>query len=228
MRHHLILDLETLGTSDNGVILSVGALLYFPKDESGHPKTQTSFTKTWKLNAKEQIQKYNRSVNKDTLDWWKSQGEAAKKVLNPSPNDLTVQEFFSEFYSWLAEYGYEPSMKSTWLEGTILQRGTIDHAMIANLAYDLEGTSENFYKVLSWKKVRDIRTIIDMINTGLYDDANVYSVPCDESVRNYTDGQFSSWWKYLDDFKERENLVSHDAVSDCIIQLQSLKVLEFC
>lgn len=225
-RNFLFIDNETLAINDHGVILSVGAL-FVSEDDMKKPASELleNNTKTWKLDSVEQISSFGRLVSKDVLQWWTEQGEEAQKVLNPSNEDISAEEFLDDLRDWLADVGYNRG--DNWLSGTILQRGTIDFPMIANLARDVHGTEEWLYEYISWRKVRDIRSIIDTLNLGVYDAMNIYSVPCEEAVKEYTDGKFSKWWDYLDHFKKENNLVTHDAASDCLIQFESMRVIGF-
>ena len=67
-------DVETLGVESTSVILSY-AIVYFDPDT--RPSYQQLLDKTLfvKLDAKDQIKNYKRTVSKDTIDWWSKQHE---------------------------------------------------------------------------------------------------------------------------------------------------------
>lgn len=225
-RNFLFIDNETLAVNDHGVILSVGALMVTEDDFNKSPQELLDEnTITWKLDTFEQINEYNRLISKDVLAWWRSQGAEAQKVLMPSPNDLECSIFLDRLVQWVGDLGYVRG--DNWLSGTILQRGTIDFPMIANLCRDVHGTEEWLYETLNWRKVRDIRSIIDTLNLGAFEAMNKYSVPCEEAVKEYTDGEYGQWWDYLEAFKRDNNLVAHDAASDCLIQFESMRAIGF-
>ena len=83
----VIFDFETLSTDVNqGVVLSLGLLTYTSSRFVNDPYTYDELlenTKYMKFDVTEQVKKYGRKIDKSTLEWWKTQGLDAKKVLNP-------------------------------------------------------------------------------------------------------------------------------------------------
>jgi len=84
-----MLDLETLSSKSNAVIVSMGAV-YF-----GGDKTGKTFYRV--LDDLEQ-QEVGRHISQDTLKWWAGQSEEAQKVLYAKGISATAAlEEFSEF-----------------------------------------------------------------------------------------------------------------------------------
>lgn len=69
---HVMIDLETLSTSPNAVVLSLGAVVF---DEREIIRTEYMV-----LDAAEQIEDYKRHVSVSTVSWWMDQSAAAKAV----------------------------------------------------------------------------------------------------------------------------------------------------
>lgn len=85
----VMLDLETMATSTNAVVISLGAV-YFDKDKTGD-----TFYRV--LDADEQIAR-GREVNQGTMDWWAKQNPEARAVFDVAGFPVqTVLEQFAEF-----------------------------------------------------------------------------------------------------------------------------------
>lgn len=75
LQRHIMIDLETLGTSENAHILSIG-MVAFDRDE---------IVKTLYLNVSPDGQEH-RHVDGNTARWWMTQSDAARAALNePGP-----------------------------------------------------------------------------------------------------------------------------------------------
>lgn len=72
---HLMIDLETLSTSPNAVVLSLGAVVF--------DKQTIQHTEHIVFDAQEQIERYRRHVSTRTVAWWADQSTEAKQVLAP-------------------------------------------------------------------------------------------------------------------------------------------------
>lgn len=73
---HLMIDLETLSTSPNAVVLSLGAVLF---DENEIQRAEYIV-----FDAQEQIDALKRHVSLQTVAWWASQPPDAREVLSPT------------------------------------------------------------------------------------------------------------------------------------------------
>lgn len=98
----VIYDFETLSTDRvNGVVLSFAMLAFSPDRFTGEIAydydTLLSETKFIKFNVEEQVKKYGRKIDKDTLEWWGQQGDEARKQLKPSPDDQSISELYNFF-----------------------------------------------------------------------------------------------------------------------------------
>ncbi len=87
-----VLGCETLGFESNAPVLSAG-LLYFDLDKSYNFMDLVNDVKFVKFKLKEQIEVYNRIIDKKVLDYWKSNDEEAKVAsFIPSKNDVSFIE----------------------------------------------------------------------------------------------------------------------------------------
>lgn len=89
---HLMIDLETLATTADGVILSIGAV---PFDLEKNTVAEQGFYTSISVDSNLE---YERRVSEDTLIWWLKQPAAAQQVFHESKEHLvTALELLSEF-----------------------------------------------------------------------------------------------------------------------------------
>ncbi len=104
---NLFIDLETLGKWDSSIILSAGVTILTDeqlKQPISYSELVLSHTREFKFSIASQ-KALGRTFELSTLEWWKAQGEEAKKVLAPSPNDLPIEEIFTKIQAFLSERG---------------------------------------------------------------------------------------------------------------------------
>ena len=103
MKDTVVLDIETLGSVNNSVVLSVGMVAI----DSIHDYTFKELIEDGyyvKLDVKSQVDS-GRKIHKDTVDWWATQGEEAKHVLKPSPQDMHWSNLREDMIQWLTKQG---------------------------------------------------------------------------------------------------------------------------
>lgn len=96
---YLMLDLETLSTSPNAVVLSLGAVVF--------NETEIIRTQHILFDAQEQIDTYKRHVSIKTVAWWASQSPEARVVLNPTAEAMSVRGGLSMLSLMLAGSDWE-------------------------------------------------------------------------------------------------------------------------
>lgn len=94
---HIMLDLETLATDSNALILSVSAVEF--EIETG--KIVSEFYES--LDILEQLLKKNTVVSIDTIKWWQEQDDKAKQFLSGKSASLPAWSFFEEFNKWIGD-----------------------------------------------------------------------------------------------------------------------------
>lgn len=92
---HVMIDLETLGTVADAVILSIGAVRFDPDtnqiDDAGFYKS---------ISIESNLD-YKRRIQEDTLIWWLGQSVAAQHVFH-EPKE-TLETSLCEFSDWLGD-----------------------------------------------------------------------------------------------------------------------------
>jgi exodeoxyribonuclease VIII len=131
---HVMIDLETMGTTPNSAIVSIGAVPFDPRQ--GKVSNQTFYRE---LDWEDQ----GRYICPKTTEWWKGQSDEAKAAhfgLDSLKNAL------NELAAWL------PKDAKVWGNGA-----TFDVSM-------LEDAYRQYYIEIPWKfwNVRDCRTVLDM------------------------------------------------------------------
>lgn len=141
MTTHIMLDIETLGTSSNSLVLSIGAVEF---SLSGATFRQFSIN----LPVLEQIINPAVEVDMDTIKWWKSQSEEAKKALLSKKPSKTVKE------GLLAFAGFIKAFENPLLWGNGC---TFDNVILRNLfkSFNLEFPTPYYSDM-------DVRTIVNV------------------------------------------------------------------
>ena len=87
----LQIDFETLGTDPDTVVISVGAQFFDLETKTLGPSFHMAF------DISDQLKK-GRSITPETLKWWMSQSDAAKKVFHAKARP--TQEVLQTFVTW--------------------------------------------------------------------------------------------------------------------------------
>lgn len=153
----ILLDYETLGGEEhnrhNSSVLELGAVAFEHDPESGHiPDFQEMIDNGFRVKFDIKSQKGVRDINKATIDWWKKQGDGARKVLLPSSIDVTVKEGHIQFIDWLGEQGLTRGSQ-IWCRGN-----TFDFPILYNCLHE-SGISHSILP--GFWNMRETRTRIE-------------------------------------------------------------------
>jgi hypothetical protein len=143
MSIHVMLDIETLGTRPDTVVLSVGACKFNP-----HTSQTPHSTVLWRPSAAEQLAA-GRSVDHSTLEWWSQQAEHIRAEAFSDQNRISLSDFFSELNRYLV------GVDKIWCQGP-----QFDLVILENL-FEQNGHHRNW---VYWQ-VMDCRTLFNLMPT---------------------------------------------------------------
>lgn len=146
-----IYDYETLGTDvTNCPILSL-ALFSFDTNKQYTLESILPQVKFFKFSVANQVTNYGRVINKDTLDWWKSQPkELQDSQLKPLIDDLPLSAL------------YDIMVDNVGQKDTVFTRGNTFDPMITTSMMKVLGKPEPY----PWWNVRDTRSFIEGLSFG--------------------------------------------------------------
>jgi len=153
-----IFDIETLGTESTSAILSY-AIIHF--NAADKPTYQDLLNKTLfvKLDVKDQIKNYKRTIDKDSLEWWAKQHDYTKSIsLTPSEKDVKAVDAYNMLYDYVNRI-------PNGVNQTFWQRGSLDQLVLDSFTRSID--KEPLTRYSNW---RDIRTAVDI----LYGSSNGY------------------------------------------------------
>lgn len=146
-----ILDIETLGVESTSVVLSA-AMLYFDEKEEHTFDQLLDKCCFVKFDANDQIKNYKRTIDKGTVEWWKEQTAATRKLsVSPSDSDVSAEKGIKLFKEYIRDNSKEKK-EVCWI------RGTIDQTCMESLCRSL-----NVQPLFEYYQFRDIRTALDLI-----------------------------------------------------------------
>ena len=157
----LIYDFETLSVDPNtGVAVNLAMLSFDMERFTSDPYTfewLVDDCKIIKFNVEEQIKKYKRTVDQDTLRWWGQQSKEAQAILKPSADDVSITELFDFFVSNVPDN----------LDRVYTRRASLDQPMMISLC-EIAGKTLPY----SWWSFREIVSFIEglTMGSGLRDD----------------------------------------------------------
>jgi hypothetical protein len=147
MANDIMVDMETLDTSPNCVILTIGAVRFDPKGNGVVERLELRPT------IEEQTEKYNRIINEDTLRWW---GEQSPEALEEAMGDggrISFSESMEALY------------KFCWNRRCVWSNGASFDIVVAETAWRQLGMR------IPWPfyTVRDTRTLYEVAGVSLKD-----------------------------------------------------------
>ena len=146
----IMMDIETLSTSPDAVILSFGAVVFDP----------TSDTLGEQIDLRISIDDQNelgRDISESTLDWWSKQDEKIQEEAFSDDGRIGLVEFSRELRKFFK------GAEEVW------SQGSFDHAVLENLFKQMNEPAPWPYYA-----VRDSRTLFGVIN-GNIDRSNHHS-----------------------------------------------------
>lgn len=145
-----VFDVETLGVESTCVVLSAAMVHFVPEERPTYQDILDGACFV-KFDVKEQMA-VGRTASKSTLEWWKTQHEYVRKTsLDPSREDMTVENGMQVFYDYMAKF---PNAKKQ----TMWARGSLDQMAIDSLAVKF-GLEE----ITPYNMWRDVRTAVDIM-----------------------------------------------------------------
>lgn len=160
MSRDFIMDFETLGTEDKAVLLSI-AVFACPEDNEFSKDDNflnlMKFGIEYKIDRVAQI-KVGRTMDQNTIDWWKKQGPEAQKVLSLS-DTVDVFEVYKQIKNFMESWGYDKKESYVWSRGMIDQRWWQSFVKSLNTIKKLE-VYEDFIPFWQW---RDTRTACHLL-----------------------------------------------------------------
>lgn len=150
---HLNFDVETLGRRENTVILTIACVPFSFENEKSYGDLVLGGFHV-KLNLKEQISKYQRTFDPDTVQWWKEQSEEARKnSLDQSPDDVDFEDGLLMLKDFIKASGYNHEKSYVWCRGNYF-----DFPKLRD-AYRQINQEPPYNEYL----IRDTRTFIDIL-----------------------------------------------------------------
>ena len=149
-KHHMMLDLETLGKTSDSVILSIGAVC-FDMDGTIGPE--------FEVYPKVEPQIPNRKIEWSAICWWMKQEEAARNAIVDPERTLTLSQCLEKL-TFFCKSNLDEKFK-VWSNGAAFDIATMNHA------YD----QLRMEKPWSYKHELDTRTMVYMsrISTKNYE-----------------------------------------------------------
>ena len=153
----IVFDLETLSTTADAVVLSMGMLMF---DLNRRQTFGDLLEQGEEIHfARKPQLALDRNINKNTWEWWTKQSEDARAVLHVPEEDCThPREFFNDIlYPYYQQWGVNPA----WAQKNIkwASRGThFDAAILSNMFADFNVSEPwkywNLIDTRSWLHAR--------------------------------------------------------------------------
>ena len=140
-----MIDLETLATTPNAAILTIGACKFDPKATD----VDSTYYERIVLETQEE---YGRVINEDTLAWWSQQGpQIQEDAFGEGDDRIDLKDAMKKLYA----FGLGTS--NVWSHGSIFD------------VVIIEDICRSFQQAVTWKfwEVRDTRTLFDLADVSV-------------------------------------------------------------
>jgi len=140
-----MIDLETLATTPNAAVLTIGACKFDPRGTD----IDSTFYERIKLDSQEL---YNRKIDDNTLQWWSQQDpQIQEDAFGEGEDRIDLEEAMKKLYT----FGLGTS--NVWSHGSIFD------------VVIIEDICRSFQQAVTWKfwEVRDTRTLFDLAGVNV-------------------------------------------------------------
>ena len=139
----VMIDLETLATSSEAAILTIGAVKF---DPFGNGIDNSHNNKLYLKVDLDSCHDINLEVNDDTISWWASQSPDAIEEAFGSDNRIQITDAFADLY------------KFCWGAQRVWSNGAGFDIVICETVF------KRIHKAIPWNywQVRDVRTMFDL------------------------------------------------------------------
>jgi exodeoxyribonuclease VIII len=148
----IMLDLETLGTSSNSVIIAVGAVKF-------DPTTKLITDYFYEVVDRESCVEYGMEIDQSTVDWWAKQSTEARSAFNIPGNHIA---------NTLMRFEHFANKHSTmWGNGS-----DFDNVLLSN-AYRKVGIKQpwEYYNNRCYRTMKNMYPAIKLARTGTHHNA---------------------------------------------------------
>ena len=142
MTTHATIDIETLGSFPDTVVLTIGGIKFDP-----HADDELHSEFYYRLDVDEQLEN-GRSVMDSTLDWWSKQDEAVREEALGEDNRIPVIEVLKDLNKWLV------GVDKIWCQGPVF-----DISILENLYRQMK-----LHYNWSFWNIRDSRTLFGLMD----------------------------------------------------------------
>jgi exodeoxyribonuclease VIII len=193
-----VFDIETLGTTANAVILSVGAIAVDSSQDYTYDELiENGFYVT--LDVKSQVDA-GRSIEKDTLEWWGKQGNDAMKVLTPSKDDIPWDQLVNKIFDYFQKVGANPASIKVYSRGSHFDFG------IMHDLFRVTGDRTPYNLPWKWWNIHDSKTVIEtLLGQGLdvQPEGFIHHNALHDSAREYMNIQ-TAIYKFQESLEESD------------------------
>lgn len=139
----IMIDLETLATSPDAAILTIGAVRFDPFGDSVGDSEKERFYAKVDLDSCNEI---NLKVSDDTINWWATQSKEAQEDAFTPHGRIHIEDAFADLY------------KFCWGAERVWSNGAAFDVVICETVFN------RIHKKVPWDfwQVRDVRTIFDL------------------------------------------------------------------
>jgi len=143
MNTDIMIDLETLATSTDAAILTIGAVKFDPFGSELKEPAMESFYVKVDLDSCDRI---GLVTNDDTIAWWASQSKEAQEAAFDPEGRIQIEDAFQQLY------------KFCWGAKRVWSNGSVFDIVIC------ENVFKRINKAIPWQywQVRDVRTAFDL------------------------------------------------------------------
>jgi hypothetical protein len=146
-----IFDIETLGSRASAVVLSVGAVVVDSTiDYEYDDLIKNGFYVT--LDVASQVES-GRKIEKETLDWWGTQGKDAMSVLAPSSDDIHWRELLPAIFEYFEKNSVNVKTIKVYARGSHFDFG------IMHDLFRVTGDAGAYDLPWRWWNIHDSKTV---------------------------------------------------------------------
>lgn len=158
---HVMLDLETLSTLPNAMLLSIGAVKFAPEYFGYDDPVYDKFYQV--VRSDKELTGFD--INDDTLKWWTQQSEEARAVF-ADPNAVDLDTALHNFFAWVTRNADRDDVRM-WGNGSSFDN------VILSTAYRLRGFEQpwRFWNDRCYRTVKNMYPKVDMVRVGTHHNA---------------------------------------------------------